>query len=46
MDVVRKIEVVRTDDGDHPINDVIISDCGVLSDPFTPYDETATGVQV
>ena len=45
MDVVRKIEAVPKNSADQPINEVIITDCGVLTDPFTPYDETPTGVQ-
>lgn len=40
MNVVRQIETVPKNSADQPLDDVIITDCGVLTEPFTAFDAT------
>lgn len=42
--MIRKIESLKTDSRDRPVNDVIIIDCGAeeVSEPFSVSKEDAT----
>lgn len=40
MNVVKQIETVPKNSADQPLDDVIIADCGVLTEPFTAFDAT------